>query len=87
LKNKCRAVSQGARQFFFIIKTTVAAESGRRGSIRNDLIPPQSGHLRSRSKDILGQNGLLKLLTKRLIECSLQAELTDHLSYAPMSAR
>ena len=34
-------------------------------------------------KDILGQNGLLKQLTKRLIERSLQAELTDHLGYAP----
>jgi putative transposase len=34
-------------------------------------------------KDILGQNGLLKQLTKRLIERSLQAELTDHLGYEP----
>jgi transposase-like protein len=32
-------------------------------------------------KDILGQNGLLKQLTKRLIERTLQAELTDHLGY------
>ena len=34
-------------------------------------------------KDILGQNGLLKQLTKRLIERTLQGELTDHLGYAP----
>ena len=34
-------------------------------------------------KDILGKNGLLKQLTKRLIERSLQAELTDHLGYEP----
>jgi transposase-like protein len=34
-------------------------------------------------KDILGQNGLLKQLTKRLIERTLQAELTDHLGYEP----
>jgi putative transposase len=34
-------------------------------------------------KDILGQNGLLKQLTKRLIERALQAELTDHLGYEP----
>jgi transposase-like protein len=34
-------------------------------------------------KDILDQNGLLKQLTKRLIERTLQAELTDHLGYEP----
>jgi len=34
-------------------------------------------------KDILGKSGLLKQLTKRLIERSLQAELTDHLGYEP----
>jgi transposase-like protein len=34
-------------------------------------------------KDILGQNGLLKQLTKRLVERTLQAELTDHLGYGP----
>ena len=34
-------------------------------------------------KDILGQNGLLKQLTKRLVERTLQSELTDHLGYGP----
>ena len=34
-------------------------------------------------KDILGKNGLLKQLSKRLIERALQGELTDHLGYAP----
>jgi transposase-like protein len=34
-------------------------------------------------KDILGQNGLLKQLTKRLVERTLQGELTDHLGYKP----
>ena len=34
-------------------------------------------------KDILGKNGLLKQLTKRLVERSLEAELTDHLGYEP----
>ena len=29
-------------------------------------------------KDILGKNGLLKQLTKRLVERTLEAELTDH---------
>lgn len=33
------------------------------------------------SKDILGKNGLLKQLTKRLVERTLEAELTNHLGY------
>lgn len=34
-------------------------------------------------KDILGKNGLLKQLTKRLVERTLEAELSDHLGYEP----
>ena len=34
-------------------------------------------------KDILGRNGLLKKLTKRLVERALESELTDHLGYEP----
>jgi len=34
-------------------------------------------------EDILGEHGLLKGLTKRLVERALQAELTHHLGYAP----
>ena len=34
-------------------------------------------------KDILGKDGLLKQLTKRLVERTLEAELTDHLGYDP----
>ena len=34
-------------------------------------------------KDILGKNGLLKQLTKRLVERTLEAELTEHLGYEP----
>lgn len=34
-------------------------------------------------EDILGEHGLLKGLTKRLVERALQAELTHHLRYAP----
>jgi transposase-like protein len=34
-------------------------------------------------QDILGKNGLLKQLTKRLVERTLEAELTDHLGYGP----
>jgi hypothetical protein len=34
-------------------------------------------------QDILGEHGLLKHLTKRLVERALDAELTTHLGYAP----
>ncbi len=34
-------------------------------------------------EDILGEHGLLKGLTKRLVERALAAELTSHLGYAP----
>jgi len=34
-------------------------------------------------KDILGEHGLLKQLTKRVVERVLAAELTAHLGYAP----
>ena len=34
-------------------------------------------------KDILGEHGLLRQLTKRLVERALEAELTAHLGYAP----
>ncbi len=34
-------------------------------------------------EEILGEHGVLKGLTKRLVERALQAELTDHLGYAP----
>ncbi len=32
-------------------------------------------------EDLIGENGLLKQLTKRLLERAMQAELTEHLSY------
>lgn len=32
-------------------------------------------------EDLIGENGLLKQLTKRLLERAMQAELTDHLGY------
>lgn len=37
-------------------------------------------------KGILGRDGLLKQLTKRLVERALQAELTGHLGYEPNAA-
>src|SRR5213079_2561678 len=33
-------------------------------------------------EDIIGENGLLKQLTKALLERAMQAEITDHLGYA-----
>ncbi len=33
--------------------------------------------------DIFGKHGLLKSLTKRVVERALRAELTEHLGYAP----
>lgn len=36
--------------------------------------------------EILGENGLLKELTKRLVESALEGEMTDHLGYEPRAA-
>ncbi|WP_371873118.1 transposase, partial [Geomonas silvestris] len=32
-------------------------------------------------EDIVGENGLLKQLTKRVLERAMQVEMTDHLGY------
>ena len=32
-------------------------------------------------EDIIGENGLLKQLTKAILERALEAEMTDHLGY------
>jgi len=37
-------------------------------------------------EEILGDNGLLKQLTKAVLERAMQAELTDHLGYKPHAA-
>ena len=34
-------------------------------------------------EDLIGENGLLKQLTKVLIERALQAEMTEHLGHSP----
>lgn len=39
------------------------------------------GH--SSAEEILGENGLLKQMTKRMVERALEAELTEHLGYEP----
>ena len=38
-------------------------------------------------QDILGKNGLVKQLTKRLVERPLEAELTNHLGYEPNASQ
>jgi putative transposase len=43
-----------------------------------DKLLAEHGH---RPQDISGENGLLKQLTKALLERAMQAELTDHLGY------
>ena len=40
-------------------------------------------YLLQNPQDILGEHGLLKQLTKRVVERVLEAELTAHLGYAP----
>jgi len=37
-------------------------------------------------EDILGEHGLLKQLTKRMVERALEAEMTEHLGYEPHDA-
>ena len=32
-------------------------------------------------EDLVGENGLLKQLTKKLLERAMQAEMTEHLGY------
>ena len=36
-------------------------------------------------EDVLGENGLLKQLTKAVLERAMQAELTHHLGYEPLA--
>src|SRR3954463_14577002 len=48
-----------------------------------DKLLAEHGH---RPQDIAGENGLLKQLTKAVLERAMQAELTDHLGYEPHDA-
>ena len=49
-------------------------------TINNDLIDQLLADYQN-PQDVLGQNGLLKQLTKAVLERALQAELTHHLGY------
>ena len=46
----------------------------------NDLIDALLANYKT-PEDLIGQNGLLKQLTKALVERALQAEMTDHLGH------
>ena len=52
-------------------------------TLPNDLIDQMlSGY--KKPEDLIGENGLLKQLTKALIERALQAEMTEHLGHENM---
>jgi len=56
-----------------------------RMAIRTDLIDELLKNYK-KPEDIIGENGLLKELTKAIIERALGAELTAHLGYGPHAA-
>jgi putative transposase len=49
-------------------------------TVSNELIDSLLANYK-KPEDLIGENGLLKQLTKRLIERALEAEMTDHLGY------
>ncbi len=53
--------------------------------IDNDLIDSLLKDYKT-PEEILGEGGLLKQLTKAVLERAMQAELTDHLGYEKHSA-
>ena len=52
-------------------------------ALPNDLIDELLAHYQ-KSEDIIGENGLLKQLTKAIVERALQAEMTEHLGHNKM---
>src|SRR5215208_5391888 len=49
-------------------------------SIDNELIDKLLQHYK-KPEDLVGENGLLKQLTKQLLERAMAAELTEHVGY------
>lgn len=49
-------------------------------TVSNELIDSLLANYK-KPEDLIGENGLLKQLTKRLIERALEAEMTGHLGY------
>ncbi len=50
-------------------------------TVTNELIDSLLADYK-KPEDLIGENGLLKLLTKKLVERALQAEMAEHLGYA-----
>jgi len=55
----------------------VARKKDRADELMAELVKGKS------PEELLGEGGLLKELTKRLVESALEGEMTDHLGYAP----
>lgn len=53
--------------------------------LSNDLIDSLLGDYK-KPEDLIGENGLLKQLTKALVERSLQAEMTEHLGHSKINS-
>ena len=56
----------------------MTSETARQDALLDELLKDYSD-----PKEILGEHGLLKQLTRRLVERALEAEMTAHLGYAP----
>ena len=56
-----------------------------KNTIRDEIIDELLGSTQS-AEDLFGQEGLLKNLTKRLMERLLEAEMTNHLGYMKHAA-
>ena len=54
-------------------------------TVTNELIDSLLADYK-KPEDLIGENGLLKLLTKRLVERALQAEMAEHLGHAKNEA-
>src|SRR5215204_360915 len=51
-----------------------------RETVRNEIIDELLGNAKT-SEDLFGKDGLLKMLSKQLMERLLEAEMTNHLGY------
>ena len=56
----------------------MTSKSQKQDALLDELLKGCAG-----PKEILGEHGLLKQMTKRLVERALQSELTEHLGYDP----
>ena len=54
-------------------------------TVTNELIDSLLADYK-KPEDLIGENGLLKLLTKKLVERALQAEMADHLGHGKNEA-